>query len=146
MIPSIAGNTVGGLLSVILIRRYSCTRLLIIVPSLSSGLCFTLLLLLWRGNSSVWQALFVFPSGFATGIAHSAIFVALAVGVGDTDMAIAVSELYLSGSAGGVAGLSAASAVFQSGLRSNLHHALDKIDVPTGREVSTTSLAQRFRA
>ncbi|KAH7013864.1 hypothetical protein EDB80DRAFT_680869 [Ilyonectria destructans] len=116
MIPSIARNTVGGLLACILIGRYGPTRLLIIVPSLSSGLSFSLLLLFWRGNTPVWQALF----SFATGITYSAIFVALAAGVGDTDMPIAVSGLYLSGSAGRVAGLSAASAVFQSGFEVEL--------------------------
>ncbi|WAO90310.1 MFS domain-containing protein [Fusarium falciforme] len=124
MVPSIVGNTAGGLLAGFLIKRYGRYKLPTVFAALSSAFCFTLLLIFWRGHTSVLQSLFVFPGGFATGIAHSTTFVALAAGVEEQDLAIASSGLYLSGSVGAVAGLCSASAAFQSALRSALRKAL----------------------
>lgn len=137
MIPSILGNTAGGLVTGALIKRYGRYKLLTVLSSVSAGLCFTLLMIFWRGSTPVWQSLFVFPGGLATGIAHSSVFVALAAGVGEKEMAIAGSGLYLCGSIGAVAGMSAASAAFQTTLRVALEKALDRSDIPNGREVST---------
>lgn len=135
MIPSVVGNTVGGLLSGVLIKRHGRYKVLTLIASVSSGVAFTLLLIFWRGHNSVWQSVFVFPAGFGTGVAHSTTFVALAVGTSDEDQAIASSGLYLSGSVGAVAGLSFASAVFQGSLRSALNKVLIVGGIPGGQEV-----------
>lgn len=134
MIPSIAGNTVGGLIAGVLVKKYGRTKWILIGSAISAGICFTLLLLFWRGNTPIWQSLFVFPGGFATAVAHSVAFVAVAVRVEDDEMAIAASGLYLAGSVGAVAGLSAASAFFQTCLRSSLKASLS--GYPDGAEVS----------
>ncbi|CAK7233854.1 hypothetical protein SBRCBS47491_008752 [Sporothrix bragantina] len=122
MIPSIAGNTVGGLMTGAFIKRCGRYKLPTILSSLSAGLCFTMLLIFWHGSpeTPLWQCLFVFLGGFGTAAAHSAVFVGLAAGVAEDEMAVAGSGLYLSGNIGAVAGMSAASALFQAMLRSGL--------------------------
>ncbi len=133
MIPSIIGNTIGGLLTGAYIKRYGRYRMPTVVSSISAGLCFTLLLIFWRGTNvpmPFWQSLFVFFGGFATAVAHSATFVALASGVHKHEIAIAGGGLYLSGNIGSVAGMCAASAIFQASLRSGLTERL--IDFPGG--------------
>src|ERR1700753_2250582 len=104
-------------------------------------LCFTLLFTTWRGHTPVWQALFVFFGGFATGIAGSAVFVDLAASVEESEMAIASSGLYLSSNIGAVAGVTAASAVFSNSLKSKLEELL--ANLPHGHEVSN-QLAWRW--
>ena len=86
---------------------------------------FILLLLFWRGHTTVWGSLLIFPAGFATGMAHSAVFVGLTSAVAKDDVAIAGSGLYLSGNVGGVTGVSGAAAAFQIVLQMGLNHALE---------------------
>lgn len=139
MIPSIVGNTSGGLLTGFFIKRYGRTKSPIVLASVCSSACFVLLLLFWNGGDTPdWMSIFTFLGGFATGTAHSALFVALAAGVGEQDMAIAGSGLYLCGSVGAVSGMCAASALFQSALGSALNQALDTGEIPNSKEVSCT--------
>lgn len=88
-------------------------------------LAFTLVLVLWNGKTNIAESLVVFPGGFANGVAHSAVFIGLTSGVHEEEVAIAGSGLYLSGSVGAVAGVSAASAIFQYGLRASLTATLE---------------------
>lgn len=134
MIPSIVGNAIGGLTAGLLIKRYGRTKWILISSALSAALSYTLLVLFWRGDTPAWQSMFVFPAGFATAFAHSVVFVVVAISVKDKELAVAASGLYLSGSVGAVAGLSAASAFFQAYLRSALKTALSGF--PNGLEVS----------
>lgn len=102
-------------------RRYK-------LPSILGALCsvaaFIGLVLLWRGRTGILEALLILPVGFATGIAHSAIFIGLSAGVDSEDIAIAGSGLYLSSNVGMVAGVSVGNAVFQTSLRKGLQSAL----------------------
>lgn len=59
-------------------------------------------------------------SGFGTGVALSAVFIAIQASVDKAHLAPAVSSLYLSQGFGCVVGLAAVSAVFQAGLRGTL--------------------------
>ncbi|CAK7215081.1 hypothetical protein SEUCBS140593_002410 [Sporothrix eucalyptigena] len=148
MVPSIAGNTIGGLLTGTFIKSHGRYKLPTMISSLSAGLCFTLLLIFWHGSpeTPLWQCLFVFFGGFGTAAAHSAVFVAMAAGVADDDMAIAGSGLYLSGNIGAVTGMSAASALFQASLRSGLTQRLAKnadlgLDPDTAAEIIRQALS-----
>lgn len=60
-------------------------------------------------------------------MANSAVFVALTAGLEKEQIAIATTGLYLSSSISVVAGVSAASAIFRSALRSNLHRMLGRV-------------------
>lgn len=82
---------------------------------------------LWKGQTDLFRALFIFPVGFATGVAHSATFIGLSQGVDSEDIAIAGSGLYLSSNIGMVAGVSVGNAVYQLGLSRGLESALQEL-------------------
>jgi len=90
-------------------------------------LCFSLLLTFWRGHTSTAGSLVIFFGGCASGMANSALFVGLTAGVEKDQIAIATTGLYLSSNISVVAGVSAASAIFQSALRANLHRILQRV-------------------
>jgi predicted MFS family arabinose efflux permease len=98
-------------------------------------LCFTLLLITWNGKTPVWQTLFVFLGGFGTGSMNSALFVDLAASVDESEIAIASSALYLSLNIGSVFGVTAASAVFGTSLKTKLAELLSSW--PNGQEVGS---------
>ncbi len=60
------------------------------------------------------------PSGFGMGIVQSAVFMALQVAVEKSQVAPAVSTLYLSSGIGAIVGLASMSAVLQEALRRSL--------------------------
>lgn len=73
--------------------------------------------------------------GFGTGLAFSALFIAVQAAVDKTHIAPAVSMLYLSQGFGIVVGIAAASAAFQAGLRSTLDGRLGQLHLaPTLRD------------
>jgi len=152
MVPTVLGNTVGGLFTGSYVKRYISRdaisirtrfadnkpstaryKLPITISGISAVLCSTLLILTWRGDTPLWQAMFVFLGGFATGIIVSATFVDLAAAVDESDIAIAGSGLYLSLNIGSVSGASAASAIFSSSLLAGLKDVLSGL--PDGDEV-----------
>lgn len=136
MVPPIIGNMVGGLLAGLLIKRYGRTKWLLIASAASAALCFTLLICLWHGETPGWQSVFIFPGGFATAISHSVLFVAVASSVQEKDVAIAGSGLYLSGSVGGVAGISGVSATFQASAFKGLMRHLEGGGVTDSKKAS----------
>ncbi|OAL50141.1 MFS general substrate transporter [Pyrenochaeta sp. DS3sAY3a] len=124
LIPAVIGNAVGGLLTGSWIKRTGSYKIPTILASTSAAFSFTLLILFWHGHTSIAGSFLITPAGFATGVAHSAVFIGLTSGVSENNVAIAGSGLYLSGNIGGVTGVSAAAAAFQITLRSGLKEAL----------------------
>lgn len=105
-----------------------------VLAAISAAVCFTSLLLAWRGeDTSVWGSLLVFPGGFATGIAHSAIFIGLTSGVAEDEVAMAGSGLYLSMSVGSVVGSTGTATLFQVLLERGLYEVVKGL--PDGSEV-----------
>lgn len=125
LIPTVIGNTVGGLLSGAAIKRTGRYKYLITMASVCSLIAFALMIGLWRGKTDVGKSLVVFPGGFATGIAYTSVFVALTSGVSEAEIPIAASGLYLSGNVGCVAGISASDAVYQATLQRGLMQVLN---------------------
>jgi hypothetical protein len=91
-------------------------------------LCFSLLLIFWRGNTSIFTSLIIFFGGCASGMANSSLFVAVTAGVGKEEMAIATTGLYLSSSVSIVAGVGAVSVVFRNALREYLGRELRGVE------------------
>ncbi|KAL8819712.1 MAG: hypothetical protein Q9191_007671 [Dirinaria sp. TL-2023a] len=94
--------------------------ILTLAGTLSSVLCYALLIVFWKGNTSVWESLLIGPGGFGTGIVLATTFVAIAAGVDESQMAIASTGLYLSGNMGMLIGASLASNILLSTLRLGL--------------------------
>ena len=109
-------------------HRYGRYKFHLVLASLHSIVCFASLICSWDGNSNFWSSFLIFSGGFGTGIAHSAVFVALANGVDAEDTAIASSGFYLSGNIGLLTGISAGSAIQQITLRRGLRRVLEGRD------------------
>ncbi|KAI5263015.1 MFS general substrate transporter [Aureobasidium subglaciale] len=127
LVPAVFGNTLGGLAVGAWIKRTGRYKPPTVLASLSAMLCFSLLLILWRGHTSTAGSLVIFFGGCASGMANSAVFVGLTAGVEKTQIAIATTGMYLSANISMVVGVSAASAIFHSALRSNLHRMLGRV-------------------
>ncbi|KAF3023456.1 hypothetical protein E8E14_000763 [Neopestalotiopsis sp. 37M] len=128
LIPSIVGNTVGGLATGYWIKRTGQYKPPIAISPWWALLSVTLMLALWKSNGQWPLSLLLFPLGLATGAVHSATFVALASGVTEDEIAIAGSGMYLSGGVGGLVGISASNAIFQGSLRAGLTRVLEGWD------------------
>ncbi|CAK1363584.1 unnamed protein product [Cercospora beticola] len=139
LIPAFAGNTIGGLIAGYFIKHTGLYKPMTVISPLFGVLCMSLCLFLWNGHTSTAEALYIFPGGFASGASSSSIFVALAAGVSEEDLAITASGLYLFFNLGAVAGASAGAAVYQGGLRTGLRAALE--GVPDGSEIMQRALS-----
>jgi hypothetical protein len=127
LIPAFVGNTLGGLLAGYWIRRTGKYKYSNVLAPILSLICMALCLLRWNGDTSVWESLYIFPGGFATGMISNSAFVGMAAGVDAGDIAIAGSGMYLFFSIGAVSGASSGGAAYQLGLRSGLHRALENV-------------------
>lgn len=139
LVPAIIGNTIGGLIVGAWIKKTGRYKLPTILSSICAILCFTLLIIFWRGNANTAQSLIIFFGGLATGMASSAVFIGLTAGIDRRDIAIAASGLYLSANIGAVFGFSGAGAIYQAGLRSSLDRLLS--GEPGGAEIARKVLA-----
>ncbi|KAK4223966.1 major facilitator superfamily domain-containing protein [Podospora fimiseda] len=124
LVPAVVGNAIGGILSGIIIKRSGRYKSLIIFAVTSSSLSYLLLMLRWHGNTNIWESLYIFPGGFGTGIAQSAVFISLQAVVDPAHTAPAVSFMYLSSTIALTMGLSVSSAVEGVALRWMLNHKL----------------------
>lgn len=115
-------------------HRTASYKSLTIFGLAASSACYLLLILTWRGHTSVWESLYIAPGGFGTGVIMSTTFVCLAAGVGESQMAIASTGLYLSANIGSLIGMSLASSILQTSLRKSLDQGLK--DFPDHENVS----------
>ena len=116
------------------IRRSGRYKLPIVLSGGLSAIAYTLLIVRWRGHTNVWESLYVFPGGLGTGIAYSAVFIALAASVTKEEIAIAGTGLYTSGGIGSVIGISVSGTIFRWWTKRGLENALKGVE--NGVEVS----------
>ncbi|KAK2597096.1 hypothetical protein N8I77_012964 [Diaporthe amygdali] len=138
LMPAVIGNAIGGILSGYFIRNTGKYKWLIYLATLMSASAYTLLILRWHGRTNWLESLYIFPGGFGTGIALSAVFIAVQASVDKSQVAPAISALYLASGFGTVVGLAAVSATFQAGLRSTLEARL--MDMHLGQELRSEIL------
>lgn len=113
--------------------RTASYKLLTLCGTMFASIGYLLLILRWRGNTSIWESLYIGPGGFGTGVAMATTFVALAAGVDEDQMAIGSTGLYLSANIGGLVGMSLASNILQASLRTGLKSGLR--DLPNRQTV-----------
>ncbi|TVY18331.1 Vacuolar membrane amino acid uptake transporter fnx2 [Lachnellula arida] len=139
LVPAVVGNTVGGLITGAYINRSGRYKLPIVLSGGLAAIAYTLLIVRWRGHTKIWESLYVFPGGLGTGIAYSAVFIALAASVTEDEMAIAGTGLYTSGGIGSVIGISVSGAVFQWWTKKGLENALNGVE--NGLEIAQRALS-----
>lgn len=79
----------------------------------------------WHGHTNLWESFYIAPGAFGTGVIGSSLFVYLAAGVDESQMAIASTGLYLGQNIGALLGVSLASNVLFNVLKSELEKRLD---------------------
>ncbi|CAK7216852.1 hypothetical protein SEUCBS140593_003003 [Sporothrix eucalyptigena] len=156
LLPSVVGNTAGGLGTGFYVSRTGRYRGAAVVSGVFGVVGYGMMIWRWVAGPEfhpVADDLWIFFAGAATGTAHSAAFMALAAGLSattakddaeqqyeDTEdemskdedtaaVAIASSGIYLSGNIGGVVGLSLSSALLQGVLAFKLKEFLDPATV-----------------
>lgn len=134
LIPAFIGNTMGGHVSGYYIKSTGRYKPMTVVSPFFAIMCMCLCYFCWKGHNSSWASLAILPGGLAAGMVSSSVFVGLAAGVTEADLAVAASGLYLFCNLGAVAGASAGGAVFQTSLKAGLKTALK--GVTNGSEVS----------
>ncbi|KAH6847089.1 major facilitator superfamily domain-containing protein [Chaetomium sp. MPI-CAGE-AT-0009] len=118
LVPAVVGNALGGLISGLLIKRSGRYKALIILAVALSSFSYLLLMLRWHGNTNFWESLYIFPGGFGTGVAQSAVFVSLQAVVADpAHLAPAISFMYLTSTVALTIGVPLSNAVMQAVLR-----------------------------
>ncbi len=85
---------------------------------------YLLLIATWHGHTNVWESLYIAPGGFGTGVVGAVMFVCMAAGIDESQMAIASTGIYLSSNIGSLVGASLASNVLQTVLRTGLETGL----------------------
>lgn len=90
-----------------------------------STIGYILLSVYWHGHTNLWESFYIAPGAFGTGVISSSLFVYLAAGVDESQMAIASSGLYLGQNVGALLGVSLASNVLFNVLRSGLERRLE---------------------
>ncbi|KAH7130146.1 major facilitator superfamily domain-containing protein [Dendryphion nanum] len=127
LVPAVAGNAIGGILSGVFIKRTGRYRVLALLATLIGSGAYLLLILRWHGHTNWLESLYILPGGLGMGIAQSALFIGLQAAIDPSHMAVATSSLYLASSIGMVAGMAGTSAVLQEMLRRGLEHRLDDL-------------------
>ncbi|EPE29007.1 MFS general substrate transporter [Glarea lozoyensis ATCC 20868] len=115
LISAVLGNTFGGILTGIYIKRSAKYLLPTILSGVFGCITYTLLIIRWNGHTSFPESLYVFGGGLALGTSYSALFIAVAACVSEEEFAIAGSGLYMFSSIGTVAGISISGALFKWG-------------------------------
>ncbi|CAI7639569.1 unnamed protein product [Penicillium glandicola] len=125
LIPAVVGNTLGGLLAGIFIRRTGQFKILLVVAGLVAGVSYLLLYLCWDGHSSFWESLFILPGGLGTGIASASSFIAMSSMLPADEIAMATAGYMLIVGFSMTAGVTTSNTVlgmeFQRQLRLNVH-------------------------
>ncbi|KAF7521598.1 hypothetical protein PCG10_008213 [Penicillium crustosum] len=125
LIPAVVGNTLGGLLAGMFIRRTGKFKILLILAGLVAGISYLLLYLHWDGHSGFWQSLFILPGGLGTGIAGASSFIAMSAMLPAEEIAMATAGYMLIVGFSMTAGVTTSNSVlgmeFQRQLRLNVH-------------------------
>ncbi|KAF2727601.1 MFS general substrate transporter [Polyplosphaeria fusca] len=120
LVPAVVGNAVGAIISGLSIRKSGLYRRQIIFATLFAAFAYLLLILRWHGHTNWLESLYIVPGGFGTGMAQSAVFIALQAAIDPEHTAVATASLYLSGTVGMIVGMASVSAVLQQFLRTGL--------------------------
>lgn len=125
LVPTVIGNTLGGLVAGGFIRRTGYYKNLLVLASLIASISYVLLYFRWNGDTGFWESLDIIPGGVGTGIASAAAFVAMTASLPAEEIAMATSGYMLVVSFAMTAGVTISNSVlgleFQQQLRRSLH-------------------------
>jgi len=142
LVPAVIGNTLGGLLSGVFIRRTGHFKMLLILAGLIASVTYSLLYIRWNGSTGFWESLYIIPGGIGTGIASASAFIAMTSLLPSEEIPMATAGYMLLISFAMTAGVTTSNTVlgteFQHQLRENLHG-------PGSEKVGALTLYQGFK-
>ncbi|KAJ5086248.1 hypothetical protein NUU61_007555 [Penicillium alfredii] len=125
VVPAVVGNTLGGLLAGVFIRRTGHYKILLVLAGLIASITYSLQYLRWNGQTGLWGSLYILPGGMGTGIASASAFVAMTTLLQPEEVAMATSGFMLLLSFAMTAGVTTENSVlgffFQQKLHQNLN-------------------------
>ncbi len=124
LLPTVLSNAFGSLLAGIIIQRIGRYKMLTILVTTCASISYVLLIIRWTGDTSWLESLEIMPSGFGTGLAFSATFIALQASVKREEIAISTGGLYTASAIGMVVGIAVSSTVQLGSLRTALEASL----------------------
>lgn len=129
LLPSVLGNTVGGIVVGLWIKRYGRYKGLVIVAASLCCACYLLLIMRWEGHTSWFESLYIIPGGMGMGMMQSVLFIALQASINSADKAVATSAYFLGNPFGNILGIAAASALIVAALHNNLQSRLMELGI-----------------
>ncbi|KAJ5915323.1 hypothetical protein N7454_011077 [Penicillium verhagenii] len=124
LVPAVVGNTLGGILAGVFIKKTGSYRVLLVLSGLVASITYVLLYLRWDGHTGPWESLYIIPGGVGTGMASAAAFVAMTATLPPDEVAMATAGYMLLISLAMTAGITTSNSVlgmeFQRQLRLNL--------------------------
>ncbi|KAK1995284.1 major facilitator superfamily transporter [Colletotrichum falcatum] len=129
LFPAVAGNAIGGVFAGYLIRKTGRYKHLLIIAAIASSFSYVLLLLRWRGDTNVWESLYIVPGGFGAGLVQSAGFISIQAAVDPKHKAAVTSGMFLTFQIGMILGLASASAVMMETMKWRLDTLLKAMDL-----------------
>ncbi|KAJ5715646.1 Major facilitator superfamily domain general substrate transporter [Penicillium malachiteum] len=124
LVPAVVGNTLGGLLAGIFIKKTGCYKPLLVAAGLIAAVSYALLYLKWDGQTGFWDSFYIIPGGFGTGIASAAAFIAMTATLPAEEVAMATAGYMMLISFAMTAGVTMSNSVlgieFERELRQNL--------------------------
>ncbi|KAE8395859.1 major facilitator superfamily domain-containing protein [Aspergillus alliaceus] len=124
LVPTVVGNTIGGLLAGNFIRRTGRYKTLLVGGGLVAAVTHVLLFTQWDGRTNFWESLYIIPGGMGTGIASASAFVAMTALLEPQDMAMATGGYMLITSFAMTTGITMTNTVLGLGFRHQLERNL----------------------
>ncbi|KAF3016166.1 hypothetical protein E8E14_009600 [Neopestalotiopsis sp. 37M] len=120
LFPAVVGNTIGALAVGHIIKKTGRYKALIMFATAAGMLCYLLLILRWQGHTNWAESMYIIPGGLGTGMAQTAVFVALQASISPRDRSSATSALFLIGPMATTMVMAVGSALIVAGLRRGL--------------------------
>ncbi|GAB1211310.1 hypothetical protein ATERTT37_000423 [Aspergillus terreus] len=95
LVPAVIGNTVGGLVAGVFIRRTGNYKPVLVVAGLVASITYVLQIVRWNGHTGPWESMYIVFGGLGTGLASSAAFVSMTAFLEPQDIAMATSGYLL---------------------------------------------------
>lgn len=117
--------------------RTASYKFLVVAATVICTSSYILMIVFWKGNTNLWESLYITPSGFGSGLLFTSAFVGLAAAVDGSQTATATAVFFLSSNIGAIVGASFAGTALETNLRSQLPKLLQGI--PGGDQVRLPS-------
>jgi hypothetical protein len=124
LVPAVLGNTVGGVLAGLFIRKTGRYKPVLIIAGLFASVSYVLQFLFWNGHTGFWESLYIIPGGMGTAFASAATFVTMTSFLKSGESAMATSGYILFNTFAITAGVTATNTVLSVTFKHHMQRGL----------------------